>query len=99
MYNLTMEADLEYEWDEAKRRTNIAKHGVDFTAMESFRWDTAVESFDDRHGEPRWVAIGFIGLRLHVVAYAVESDSIRIISLRKAELREEGDYVQGIKQR
>lgn len=23
--------NMEFEWDEAKRRSNLAKHGVDFT--------------------------------------------------------------------
>ena len=27
---------LTYEWDEAKRRSNIIKHGVDFNAMRAF---------------------------------------------------------------
>ena len=31
---------LSYEWDENKRRTNLVKHGVDFTAMHAFDWET-----------------------------------------------------------
>jgi uncharacterized protein len=30
-----------YEWDEAKRQKNLAKHGVDFPAIESFEWEGA----------------------------------------------------------
>ncbi len=59
-----------YEWDEVKRRSNVAKHGVDFTEMASFAWDTAAGILDDRYEEPRWIAIGFIGTRLHVAVYA-----------------------------
>ncbi len=33
---------MEYEWDEAKRRSNWDKHRVDFSAMEGFEWDSAV---------------------------------------------------------
>ena len=58
-----------YEWDAAKRRSNIAKHGVDFTEMTPFAWDTAAEILDDRYEEPRWITIGFIGTRLHVAVY------------------------------
>ena len=83
-----------YEWDEAKRESNIRKHGVDFHAMSAFEWEEAVERFDDRHGEARWIAIGFIGLRLHVVAYTVRGDVVRVISLRKAQPREMRDYVK-----
>ncbi len=42
-----------YEWDEAKRKSNIARHGVDFTVMEAFGWDTAIINPDDRNSEPR----------------------------------------------
>ena len=77
-----------YEWDEDKRQANIVKHGVDFAAMDAFQWDTAVGAFDHRHGEPRWLATGFIDLQLHVVAYAVRGDVVRIISLRRATPQE-----------
>ena len=85
---------LQYEWDEAKCEANIAKHGVDFADVEAFEWDTAVEAQDDRHDEARWIAIGFVGPRLHVVAYTARGDVIRVISLRKANQREERRYDQ-----
>lgn len=85
---------LAYEWDEDKRRANLVKHGIDFTAMGSFEWDTAVEAFDDRHNEPRWAAIGYIDRQLHVVVYTVRHDTIRVISLRKATPRERGRYAE-----
>ena len=37
-----------YEWDEAKRKSNIARHGMDFTVMEAFVWDTAIEMGQSR---------------------------------------------------
>ena len=77
-----------YEWDETKRESNIRRHGVDFPAMSTFEWEEAVERFDDRHEEDRWIATGFIGLRLHVVAYTVRGDVVRVISLRKAQPQE-----------
>lgn len=83
-----------YEWDEGKRQINLAKHGVDFNAMESFEWETAVEAADDQHDEPRWVAIGFIGLQLHVVVYTVRNHAVRIISLRKATPQERMRYAK-----
>ena len=39
-----------YEWDEVKRKANIAKHGVDFAAMDAFEWNTAVIELDDNAG-------------------------------------------------
>ena len=83
-----------YEWDEAKRHSNRSKHRLDFTAIEAFDWDTASTKPDNRHGELRFVATGYIGSRLHIVVYTERGDRMRIISLRKANPREVRDYVQ-----
>ena len=74
-----------------KRQADLAKHGVDFSALEFFEWETDV---DDRHDEPRWVAIGFIGLQLHVVVYTVRNRAVRVISLRKATPQERMRYAK-----
>ena len=78
------------EWDEAKRDSNIVKHGVDFRAIEDFDWDTALTREDVRgdYGEHRFVSIGLIGNRLFVVVWT-EREERRLISLRKANKREE----------
>jgi len=85
---------VEYEWDESKRKANIAKHEVDFIAAEEFDWSTAIEVIDDRtnYGEERWIALGLIGNRLHIMIYTIRIDTIRIISLRKANKRENEFY-------
>jgi uncharacterized DUF497 family protein len=83
-----------YECDENKRIANLAKHGVDFSAAEKFEWSTAIETIDDRfdYGEERWVALGFIGNKLHVLVYTYRAEIIRIISLRKANKHERQYY-------
>ena len=81
-----------YEWDHAKRRSNLSKHGVDFVAIRSFDWDTAVIAHDDRHAEPRFIATGFIGQRLYVAVFTERGDSVRVISLRRANSREARRY-------
>ena len=83
-----------YEWDPPKRRTNQAKHRVDFTAMEAFEWETAVIEPDDYPAEARWNAIGFSGLVLHFVVYTERGERIRIISLRKAARKEMRKYAE-----
>jgi hypothetical protein len=85
---------MNYEWDENKRVANIAKHGVDFTDAELFDWASAVESQDDRaqYGEERFVAIGIIGKRLHILIYTKRGQAIRLISLRRANKREKEFY-------
>ena len=81
---------MPYEWDEQKRSENLDKHGLDFTEAElSFQWDTALIEPSPRDGEMRWRAIGYIGGRLHILIYTERDSSIRIISLRKANAREE----------
>jgi uncharacterized DUF497 family protein len=86
---------VEYEWDEAKRRDNLAKHrGVDFSGMEAFEWETAAIASSSRHGEARYTALGYIGDRLYYVVYTMRGDKCRIISLRKANPREERQYAQ-----
>ena len=85
---------MKYEWDDSKRKANIAKHGVDFLSAEKFDWSTAIEVIDDRsdYGEERWITLGYVGNRLHVMIYTDRIDTIRIISLRKADKRERGYY-------
>ena len=85
---------MAYEWDEGKRQANIIKHEVDFLVAEDFDWETAIETIDDRndYGEERWVALSFIGNRLHVLIYTLRSENIRIISLRNATKREKEYY-------
>ena len=83
-----------YEWDENKRRENLAKHEIDFSTACEFDWDTAFFMPDNRSGERRIVAFGLIGKRLHVIVYTEREDRRRIISLRKANSREVGRYEQ-----
>lgn len=85
---------MKYEWDENKRVANLAKHGVDFIDAEDFDWSSAIETIDDRFNyiEDRWVALGFIDNRLHVLIYTMRGENIRLISLRKANKREKDYY-------
>lgn len=89
---------MEIEFDPAKDRANIAKHGVSLRASEGFDWATALEREDDRfdYGEARFVALGFIGDRLHVLVFAegFHEDAVRAISLRPAE-KHEARYYHG----
>ena len=65
---------------------------VGFEAMENFEWETAVVTRSDRRGEVRWAATGYIGGRLHRVVYIARKDRTRIISLKIANRKEEGEY-------
>lgn len=79
-----------YDWDIDKAEANLAKHSVPFEEVYGFRWETAIEREDRRYdyGERRMQALGKIGDRDHVLIYTLRGDTIRIISLRKANKRE-----------
>lgn len=87
---------MEIEFDPAKDRTHAARHGMSLQAAEGFDWDTALEREDDRfdYGEVRFVALGLIGDRLHVLVFTEGSheDAVRAISLRTAEKHEARFY-------
>lgn len=81
---------LPFEWDEAKRRKNLAKHGVDCDLIYGFDWNTAVIRQDIRkdYQEARFQAIAPIGDRIFFMVFTVRGNQIRIISLRKANSKE-----------
>ena len=89
-----MNDDAPYEWDERKRRYNADKHGIDFTAVNDFEWDTAVYNSNNTRGEVRWVVTSYIGERLYTVVYTERGPRRRIISLRRASKPEERIYAQ-----
>lgn len=56
-------ARLSVEWDDAKNRANIAKHGLDFARASGVLKDVfAIERIDDRrnYGEERYVIIAMV---------------------------------------
>jgi uncharacterized DUF497 family protein len=85
---------LEFEWDEAKRFSNLRKHGVDFVRVLDFDWETAVRFEDNRrpYGEERWLALGKIGERLHTLVYTIRFGRTRVISLRRSKRQEVAVY-------
>ena len=87
---------MEITYDPAKDAANQAKHGVTLALAVELEWGAAVSWPDVRreYGEARRVAIGYIGLRLYYVAYVDRAGGRRIISLRKANKREEKRYAE-----
>jgi uncharacterized DUF497 family protein len=85
---------MELEYDPAKRESTLVKHGVDFEDARHFAFSTALAWQDERrdYGEVRWVAIGFLGKRLHVICFTETELGIRVISFRKANPREVKKY-------
>lgn len=86
------------EWDEAKRRINLRKHGIDFVDwIKVFRGATKT-LIDDReeYGEHRYITFGLLEGRVVAVVHTEFDEVIRIISIRKAIRHEQALYFQGL---
>ena len=86
-----------FEWDEAKRQANLAKHGIDFLdVLDLLLHPERVEVADTRrdYGESRRVTLApFHGLLLHLT-WTWRGANRRLISARKANLREQNRYAR-----
>lgn len=90
---------MKFEWDEAKNRANIRKHGFDFAdAPELFQCPLlAHPDTREDYGEERWIAIGLLRNRVVVLAFTqLAADVIRIISLRKANRDERKEFEEAL---
>lgn len=91
-------AGLRIEWDPAKARANLKKHGISFEeAASAFSDENALVIPDPDHSdqEDRFVLLGLSwALRLLVVChcYRMAPDVLRIISARRANRGERGQY-------
>lgn len=86
-----------FEWDEAKRQANLAKHGIDFADVLGVFTDPArIELVDTRrdYGEPRRVTMAPVQSRLLHVTWTWRAGNRRLISARKANTREKRRYEQ-----
>ena len=93
---------MQYEWDENKCRNNIEKHGVDFADAPEIFLSPMLVLPDERrtYGEPRFIGIGVIQGRTMVIVYTERKGTkVRIISLRKANKREQTKFKKEIKNR
>ena len=86
---------MEFEWDETKRSSNLAKHGIDFLdARRLFDGRPVVTSDSSRSQEQRWRTIGPALDELVTVVWTLRGDRIRIISAGSARNEEEREYRQ-----
>jgi uncharacterized DUF497 family protein len=82
--------DERFTWDERKRWSNIEKHGVDFSAAFEFDRSDALVRAEMRcvSDKLRLVAMAPIGDRVHVMVFTLRRTKLRIISLRRASMKE-----------
>ncbi len=87
---------MEIEWDEAKRKINKSKHGIDFSEVFHFDFDSALEFDDTTHatGEIRAKLIGPLNNAICVLVITIRGENTRVISLRYATRKETASYVR-----
>jgi uncharacterized DUF497 family protein len=85
---------MDFEWDEAKRLANVAKHGIDFVDAKQIWLGDVLEirSSQDHHREPRHLAYGLMSDRLITVIFTWRGNNIRLISARSARHHERKAY-------
>ncbi len=95
--------EIRFEWDPAKARSNLSKHGVSFEeAMTVFADPLAASIVDPASppGDERWITLGVNHtqrLILVVHTHVNKTDDIvliRMISARKATRKERKQYEQ-----
>jgi uncharacterized protein len=89
---------MEFEWDEAKSSQCFKHRGFDFVYVaHAFLDSNRVIRADRRYeyGEERLQMLGQVQGRLFHVVFTMRGAAIRIISARKANLREVNDYENG----
>jgi uncharacterized protein len=91
---------MHVEWDPAKARSNLAKHGISFWDVEPVFSDRFAITVPDVVSifEERYILIGTDAVnRLLTVSYTYRKNAVRIISARLATKQERKTYEEGIR--
>ena len=93
MYDKT---SLPFEFDAGKSAKNLGERGIGFERFADLDLGTAIGIEDTRqdYGERRVCVFGHIAGQLHVAVITPRGDTIRVISLRRANEREERTYAK-----
>lgn len=86
---------MSFEFDPAKARSNLQKHGVSFAHAEQALRDPLASTIEDAdaQGEQRFVTLGMDALgRVLVVIHTQRGERTRLISARKASRGETEQY-------
>jgi uncharacterized DUF497 family protein len=81
-------------FDPVKNERNLVERGLSFERVGELDWLTAIAIEDTRHnyGERRIRVLASLEGRLHAAVVTVRSDSLHVISFRKANPREVKGY-------
>jgi uncharacterized protein len=89
---------MRFEWDEAKRKSNLKAHDLDFAEAELVFGGLTASYEDDRfrYNEQRFVTLGLLrGVPVSIV-HTESKDVIRIISFRRATHHETAFFFETI---
>jgi hypothetical protein len=94
MYTLS----VVFTWDEPRRQANLAKHGLDFADAEKVFAGPMVVFEDNRadYGEQRMMGVGLLDYLVVLIVHVEKDETIRIISMRKADGNETDLYYQNV---
>lgn len=81
---------MRYIWGEAKRKANLKKHGLNFADAEKVFVGPMVliEDIREDYGEQRMIGIGLLDCLVVLIVHVETDETIRIISMRKADTDE-----------
>lgn len=82
-----------FEYDDAKSRSNKAKHGIDFIQAQDLWSDPGLLEIPAKVlDEPRYLIVGLLGGRHWSAVITYRGTNIRIISVRRARAEEVALY-------
>jgi uncharacterized DUF497 family protein len=87
---------IEYEWDEAKRRSNLSDHKLDFE--DAWRVHEAPDKVTYRSSYPheeRWVDLAEVEGVVLLLVYTMRGEVVRCISFRRAKRGQERNLYYG----
>lgn len=87
---------MRINFDPTKNARNIRERNLQFESAAEFDFENALVQIDARqeYGETRYVALGNLRGRSHVLCFTETPDGIRVISFRKANDREVRSYAK-----
>jgi len=85
---------MEIKYDPEKRERTLAERGLDFEDAVHVFAGTTIDFIDDRqdYGEERWITFGRLKGRLVALVWTPRGSARHIISMRKANDREQEKY-------
>ena len=85
---------MKIEFDRAKREATLTHRGLDMARADEVFAGNTITVEDDRmeYGEKRFITVGLLEERMMVLVRTPRGEARRIISMRKANAREQKIY-------